>query len=49
MAEYEYGKKRIIDMEETETINDDNYFLIDSPTQGMRCISMENISKGGND
>jgi hypothetical protein len=47
MAEITYDEERIIDRPETNTAKDDDYVLIDSETNGMRCIKIEHLLGGG--
>ena len=46
MVEIETTYSRIIDMEEVEDFEDDDYILIDSEENGVRRISYENFMKG---
>lgn len=46
MAEYEYTKSRIIDEPEAEELKDDDYILIQSEEDGMRCYKVKNLLGG---
>ena len=46
MPEYDENNYRVIDRPEADEAADTDYILIDSPTHGMRCISVANF-KGG--
>lgn len=46
MPDIVYDEERIIDKPEVQEANDNDYVLIDSVEDGMRCIKVENL-KGG--
>lgn len=39
-------EERIIDKPEVNTAQDDDYVLIDSETEGLRCITVKNLTGG---
>lgn len=49
MADFVYTEERIINRPEVEDTKESDYFLIDSPTLGMRCIKRDNLYGGGSD
>lgn len=46
MAEYVHDEERIIDRPEAEEADNSAYILIGNPTQGLRCITIENFNGG---
>lgn len=47
MTNYVLKPTRLIDKEEAEELDLDAYVLIDSATEGMKCIKVRNLIFGG--
>lgn len=47
MPEIVYTGERLIDLPQQSEMNEEDYMLIDSETEGLRCIKIESILEGG--
>ena len=46
MPDITYDTERLIDRPEVNTVKDDDYVLIDSEEEGMRCINIRHLLGG---